>query len=221
LWGRAKNTHAGRARFGVIWAVESHRKFFSFRADPNHLHIRPRLVPQEGRIAIVTDAGRDAVDAGSASDEGADRGRRSRVVLTPRRWRQVGGKYFLPMTVAIEPDRRRARRKPLKPLRAPGCSGELAVNTRVYFPLLCAHEAAGAPGTRHSHALWAEVLGIARAHRAARARGMFEVVRSVCRPGERRPYRVIYRVGHRDRHLLYQLRPRRGSPAFRRDDVGW
>src|ERR1700674_4257823 len=30
-----------------------------------------RLVPLEGRIAIVTDAGRDAVDAGGASDEGA------------------------------------------------------------------------------------------------------------------------------------------------------
>ena len=30
----------------------------------------PRLVPHEGRIAIVTDAGRDAVDARGASDEG-------------------------------------------------------------------------------------------------------------------------------------------------------
>jgi hypothetical protein len=33
---------------------------------------------------------RDAVDAGCATDEGADRGRRSRVVLMPRRWHQVG-----------------------------------------------------------------------------------------------------------------------------------
>src|SRR5580700_1348495 len=47
--------------------------------------------PTEGRLAIVTDAGRDAVDADGASDEGARGGRRSRVVLTPRRWRQVGG----------------------------------------------------------------------------------------------------------------------------------
>ena len=31
------------------------------------------------------------MDAGSAKDEGAFRGRRSRVVLTPRRWCQVGG----------------------------------------------------------------------------------------------------------------------------------
>ena len=48
----------------MIWTVESHsKKYFRFTADPNHLHIRFRLVPLEGRIAIVTDAGRDAVDA--------------------------------------------------------------------------------------------------------------------------------------------------------------
>jgi hypothetical protein len=65
-------------------------KILSFRFCPNQLHIRSRLVPLEGRIAIVTDAGQDAVDAKGASDEGAARGRPSRVVLTPRRWRQVG-----------------------------------------------------------------------------------------------------------------------------------
>jgi hypothetical protein len=31
-----------------------------------------RPVPQEGRLAIVTDAGQDAVDAGGAKDEGAN-----------------------------------------------------------------------------------------------------------------------------------------------------
>jgi len=31
------------------------------------------------------------VDAVAPEDEGCNRGRRSRVVLTPRRWRQVGG----------------------------------------------------------------------------------------------------------------------------------
>jgi hypothetical protein len=103
------------------------QKIFRFAADPNHTYIHCRLVPHEGRIAIVTDAGRDAVDAaalgvqGSAGrialrerragmqDDGAVspsselgatsraddlaemgvRVRRSRVVLTPRRWRQV------------------------------------------------------------------------------------------------------------------------------------
>ena len=37
-------------------------KIFFFAPDPNQLHIPCRLVPLEGRIAIVTDAGRDAVD---------------------------------------------------------------------------------------------------------------------------------------------------------------
>jgi hypothetical protein len=35
--------------------------------------------------------GRAAVDADGAADESTRCGRRSRVVLTPRRWRQVGG----------------------------------------------------------------------------------------------------------------------------------
>src|SRR5450432_1015288 len=37
-------------------------KIFSFRFDPNHFYIFP-VHPTEGRIAIVTDAGLDAVDA--------------------------------------------------------------------------------------------------------------------------------------------------------------
>ena len=37
-------------------------KIFPFTADPNQLYIPPSC-PTEGRIAIVTDAGRDAVDA--------------------------------------------------------------------------------------------------------------------------------------------------------------
>jgi hypothetical protein len=48
------------------------KKIFLFSADPNHFYIRSRLAPLEGRIAIVTDAGWDAVDAGGAKDEGAD-----------------------------------------------------------------------------------------------------------------------------------------------------
>jgi hypothetical protein len=37
-------------------------KIFRFSFDPNHFTYCRRLVPLEGRIAIVTDAGRDAVD---------------------------------------------------------------------------------------------------------------------------------------------------------------
>jgi hypothetical protein len=39
-----------------------------FPLDPNQIHIPYRLVPHEGRIAIVTDAGRDAVDAAASGD---------------------------------------------------------------------------------------------------------------------------------------------------------
>jgi len=70
--------------------------------------------------------------------------RRSRVVLTPRRWRQVRGCYVGPTglrhnvnprtTVANKPGHRRARRKPLKPLRAgtPGDSGVLVYSCAFY-----------------------------------------------------------------------------------------
>jgi hypothetical protein len=108
--------------------------------------------PTEGRIAIVTDAGLDAMDAAATRDERRRCGRQSRVVLTPRRWRQVGGSDSAGDGGKKARSPGRARRKPLKPLRAgmPGDSGELAVNTRVHLPLPCAHEAAGALGTRHS-----------------------------------------------------------------------
>jgi hypothetical protein len=90
--------------------------------------------PTEGRFAVVTNAGRDAVDAGGAEDEGATSGRRSRVVLTPRR-RQVCGSISAG-DGDKKPDRRGTRRKPLKPLR-----GECRVifgvtvvtNSRVFF----------------------------------------------------------------------------------------
>src|SRR5882672_7313334 len=66
----------------------------------------------------------------------------------------------------------RARRKPLKPLRAgtPGDSGVLVV-ARVRSTTTSAHETAGATGIRRSpRPLWAKDLSMARAHCAARAR---------------------------------------------------
>jgi hypothetical protein len=73
------------------------------------------------------------------------------VVLTPRRWRQACG-----INSAGDGDNKarspgRARRKPLKPLRAgmPGESGEPVVTMLVCF-LLFACEAAGASSARHS-----------------------------------------------------------------------
>src|ERR1700686_4004207 len=64
----------------------------SLAALPKSVVSVRRPAPLEGRFAIVTSAGRDAVDADGASDEGAGCGRRSRVVLAPqwlassRRW---------------------------------------------------------------------------------------------------------------------------------------
>jgi hypothetical protein len=90
---------------------------------------------QRGRLAIVTDAGRDAVDADGATDESAARGRRSRVVLTPSRWCQVGGDKPL-TTVAKERG-------------MPGVSGVTVVTTLVCF-FNFARKAAGASRARHS-----------------------------------------------------------------------
>ena len=90
------------------------------------------------------------MDASRAADERAACGRRSRVVLTPRRWRQVGGAT-------------RRRRWQTSPVT--GESSKETVNTiaqgnaglpggPVVTTLVCylhtAHEAAGAAGTRLS-----------------------------------------------------------------------
>src|SRR5258705_7594352 len=50
-------------------------KIFSFAPDPNQLHIPPRLVPPEGRSRVVTNAGRDAVDARASGAQLAIAGR--------------------------------------------------------------------------------------------------------------------------------------------------
>src|SRR6266849_4153366 len=110
--------------------------------------------PPEGRISIVTDAGCGCGGRGSVlratglqgglrsvsdqqhADERCCCVRRSRVVLTPRRWRQVCrvasaqpglDKTYPQVMVANKPGSPgRARRKPLKPLRA-GTSGDSGV----------------------------------------------------------------------------------------------
>src|ERR1700688_1593161 len=75
----------------LIWAVQSPlQKYFCFPESKSRLYPSPSR-PTEGRCATSRNAGRDAVDAGSAGDERRESGRQSRVVLTPRRWRQVCG----------------------------------------------------------------------------------------------------------------------------------
>jgi hypothetical protein len=48
------------------------QKYSPFTRDPNHRLILRRPVPHEGRLAIVTDAGRDAVDAEAPITNGAE-----------------------------------------------------------------------------------------------------------------------------------------------------
>jgi hypothetical protein len=47
------------------------KKTFLFAADPNQIYIHRRPAPTEGRFAIVTNAGWDAVDADGMQDERA------------------------------------------------------------------------------------------------------------------------------------------------------
>jgi hypothetical protein len=114
------------------------------------------------RDGIAGWVGERPVSDQQRADERCCSVRRSRVVLTPRCWRQVRGGCVGPTGLrqnlnplsdggkrARSPGR--ARRKPLKPLRAgmPGDSGVLVV-TRVRSTNTSAHEAAGALGIRRS-----------------------------------------------------------------------
>jgi len=90
------------------------------------------------------------MDADALRTNSAWSGRRSRVVLTPRRWRQVSERYLTGDGDNKARSPGRSRRKPLKPLR--GECRMTSVNlwwlTRMLFYFAC--EAAGASSTRHS-----------------------------------------------------------------------
>ena len=138
---------ANQARIQQIKVQPRSEKYSDFpkRQITSIIHA---IHPKEGRIAIVTDAGLDAVDAGGAADESATCGRRSRVVLTPRRWRQVCEGSFAGDGDNKARSPRRARRKPLIPLRREGrVSRRTCGSTPVLF---VAQGAAGAPSTRLS-----------------------------------------------------------------------
>src|ERR1700736_2894686 len=129
--------------------------------------------PTEGRVAIVTAAGRDAVDADALEDErrvippslklrrtgtkpveafGVDGcGRRRRVVLTPRRWRQVRERQLSRATVARKPGRRGEHEISRKPLRREcRIASAEPVCSCAFSCALFAHETAGAARTRYS-----------------------------------------------------------------------
>jgi len=82
-------------------------KIFRFSEVANRVYILGHPEPTRGAFRDRHERWvRDAVDAGALCDELRSRGRRSRVVLTPRRWRQVPGKQFSGVTVARTPDHR-------------------------------------------------------------------------------------------------------------------
>ena len=129
------------------------------------------------------------MDAVAPKTNGANCGRRSRVVLTPRRRRQALEKRASCKFLGGDGDKkarspRRARRKPLKPLRAgmPGDSGATVVtNARAFYT---PRAAAGASGTRHSPR---PLLGGSILHNSgASRRGMAEVYLSYPRRPRKR-----------------------------------
>jgi hypothetical protein len=95
-------------RINLMLPVQSwpQKYFDSLQTQITSLSIPFR--PDRGRIAIVTDAGRNAMDADGAADDGAKSGRRSRVVLTPQ-WLASSRRSYLLATVTRKPDHRGER----------------------------------------------------------------------------------------------------------------
>jgi hypothetical protein len=126
-------------------------KKFRFALTPNQHYIPRRLVPQRGARAIVTDAGRDAVDIDGAEDD-----RRLRwtakscgpdaPTLESSRWRQLRRRRWQKSPVTGE-----STKETVKTIAQgrPGVSGKPVVTTLVCFTNF-AREAAGASGTRLS-----------------------------------------------------------------------
>src|SRR6202034_3475367 len=114
-------------------AVQSLLKKYSAFPKSQITFISAAVLSHRGAARGVPNAGRDAVDAAARLTGVACSGRRRRVVLTPRRWCQVGGGNSAG-DGGKKADHRGERGISRKPLRA-GMSGDfrwLAVNTRVH-----------------------------------------------------------------------------------------
>jgi hypothetical protein len=128
----------------------------------------------KGRFAIVTDVGQGMRWTQAVLlTRALSCGRRSRVVLTPRRWRQVGERDFAGDGGKQARSPRRARRKPLKPSRAgmPGDPGATVVTNACAFY----HCARGCGCNGHPAfptPSWAEGSCTPRAPSAPRERGL-------------------------------------------------
>ena len=99
----------------LIFCPAPLRKIFRFRRRANHLYKLPRPDPQEGRCATSSTRVGMRWTRMVLVTRALVRGRRSRVVLTPRRRRQVSGGNTTGDGDKKARSPGRARRKPLKP----------------------------------------------------------------------------------------------------------
>jgi len=117
----------------------------------------------------------------AANDEPAACGRRSRVVLAPRRWRQVREKQnFSGMMVARKPGHQGERGVSCKPLRREGRIASAEPVCSCAFPFVhFAHETAGAARTRSSLRPLGVLRGRSTQNPGASRRGNAELRRFV------------------------------------------
>jgi hypothetical protein len=168
--------------FASMLSSPARKNILFFRIPKSPVYLPPSR-PTKGRCATSRNAGRDAVDAGSAGDERRESGRRRRVVLTSRRWCQVGGGNSARRRWQKSPFTGESAQRPLTPSRAgmPGFSGGLVVtNSCGYFFTHARLRVHWAPGIPH-----ALLGGGLRMTRAKSRRGNAEVcpyviARSTC-----------------------------------------
>jgi hypothetical protein len=100
-------------------------KIFCFSEDPNQIYIDSRPASQRGGSRSSRTRGGMRWTRVVLQTSGARSGLRSRVVLTPRCWRQVGEKQFSPARVAKKPVARESAKETVKTIARgmPGDSG--------------------------------------------------------------------------------------------------
>src|SRR5665647_2298021 len=110
------STGKSSARFGDGLSSPFCKNILIFRRRKSvYIHHRP--VPQRGGSRSSRTRDRMRWTQAAPKTRALNCGRQNRVVLTPRRWRQVGGKKFPPATVTKKPDRRGEYDISRKPLR--------------------------------------------------------------------------------------------------------
>jgi hypothetical protein len=72
--------------FNPVEVIDSVLQKFSLTKHPNQNHYRSRSIPPEGRLAIATNAGWNAMDVRVLQGVRHNRGRQRRVVLIPLGW---------------------------------------------------------------------------------------------------------------------------------------